>query len=328
MKTLNPKLLNFKGLLTLLLAIFLCSSLFSFGGHNCAKIKVLSYKRCWLEGHVIKYGWQYQAGQNIWQWIKFDWEFQQRYGTNPCVNISRFKPYAEVRGCCTYNGGWSGVCYGGTYWHGFPFQWYNYKAGEEFIADTIPPVEGVSRAEVNFQTTVTNGPGNTVIITLGNFSGSLRATAASWHGTSCAMIGFQAPPAFDSASIFNYTIPPGSILFSTGFRIEHGTPIFMPPFTASDFVVSTQPDSSGTTVLQIVPVPGLIKSFTVAGNDSTVFMKTQLGAGYGHYNNSAITTPSQIPTLTEWGLILLAVLLVGSGTVYIVRRQRRLSLTQ
>jgi hypothetical protein len=177
---------------------------------------------------------------------------------------------------------------------------------------------------VNFKDTLINGPGNTVTALFNGFSGYLRATVNSWHGASFTIMAFQAPLEGDPSLPPNYF---NSAIYHCNFRIEHGELIVSEPFQLEDFIVTTQHDSSGTDVIQVEPVPGLVKSIILPGSDSTIVIMINGGAGYGTYVPNPILLPeNQIPTLSQWGIIIFALLLLTVGMVFVQRKQTAIAL--
>jgi hypothetical protein len=197
---------------------------------------------------------------------------------------------------------------------------WHYSTGTAFIpplpitGDTL----GIARNNITEEENISS-IGNSTTIVLQNFIGSLCAAINTHFGSSYRIIIWRKDDSND------VTITPSKVLWEAGIRVENGQAIALGGFDLSDFVVANASDSSGYPVIKVTPISGLMKTINVnfPGSDSLVAVTTAGDVGFGAYDPSAIFQPStnNIPTLSQWGIIIFTFLLIVAGVVYIRRRQ-------
>jgi hypothetical protein len=204
-------------------------------------------------------------------------------------------------------------------YHYYTFPYY---AGNSFVypsvvtSSTIGIGIGDLTEQINFNSTTNNTE-----VTINGFSGRLAASVNSQYGISYRLLIWKGNNNADSA------MTPSKVLLEGSIRIENSAVITTGFFSPSDFNVTTVMDASGFMVTQIEPIPGLQKVFQLPYDnaDNSLAVRVASHGGFGDYDPNAIFIEDQpIPTLTEWGLILLAIVLMIIGVIFL-KRQKLLS---
>ncbi len=200
----------------------------------------------------------------------------------------------------------------------YHYYYYPYYAGNSFVHPPVvsPDTLGIGIGDITEEVTF-NTTGNNTEVTINGFSGRLAASVNSQFGTCYRILIWKSENAQDSI------MSASKVLMEASIRIENGaihTTGFLSP---SDFTVTTVMDASGFMVTQIEPVVGLQKVLQLPYDDAdnSLAVRTANHGGFGYYDPNAIfENEVAIPTLTEWGLILLTAALVLFGIVFLLKR--------
>jgi hypothetical protein len=206
--------------------------------------------------------------------------------------------------------------------HSYHYYSYPYYAGNSFVYPSVvtSSIVGIGigdiEEEINFNSTANNTE-----VTINGFSGRLAASINSQYGSAYRVVIWKGINGSDS--IMN----PSKVLLEGSVRIENGTVITTGFFSPSDFTVTTVLDASGFMVNKVEPIVGLQKVLQLPYDDAdnSIAVHVANHGGFGDYDPNAIFDDDvAIPTLTEWGLILLAIVLLTIGVI-ILKRQNNLS---
>jgi len=177
---------------------------------------------------------------------------------------------------------------------------------------------GIARSELRLDFDITGVSPNSSIVTLNNFSGVLSAKKSTLFGAAFQTLLWKGLSTLDSL------VSPSNLILDGSVRIENGQVIMAGMFAPGDFIISNAVDpQTGDSIIQVEPVPGLQKTFTVAGDttDNSIAVTTSSSAGFGTFDPNQVYVnsrlPSTIPTLSEWGMMIFAGLLVTVGAFYI-----------
>ncbi len=169
------------------------------------------------------------------------------------------------------------------------------------------------------------------LVRLSNITGELTAGAdafgaADGFGAAWTVAVWLAPTPDE-------LIDTNKVLVSGSAWIENGTLHTTGIFTAADFTATMSVATNGQTgevlpVTRYVPVAGLVKNIQLppAVVADHIVVSAFGESGYGAYDEAAVLTGEpfvlvNIPTLSEWGMIILSLLLLTVGTVFILRRR-------
>ncbi len=221
---------------------------------------------------------------------------------------------AQQNGSCTYASAYASASHcsaspnnsaGGFHANPWSDRWWA-KGGSAYITPLLPPVDsiGIARCEMGNQTVINAGPVvGTTVVELSNFTGSMVATNSNDYGSTYRIIIWKG---------LGELTGPQQAFYDGTVRIENGQIITDGFFNASDFIVTTVMDTSGSMVTKIQPVPNLSKSFTlnVDNSDNSVAVNGYGETGFGAYDQFFPYTPTIIPTLNQWGLIVFSLLML------------------
>jgi FG-GAP-like repeat len=219
-------------------------------------------------------------------------EITHTVGNKHCRRVDTGCGYAEVEVPCFYP-----YAYGSGQIGSGAAPWTltsvdgTYSGGRAFIspANLGPESVGVARGAITPVVDFADGPNNTTIVTIHDFTGSISAKSNSLFGDAFRCVVWKGSTIADSA------LTPTNILWDGGVRIEDGGAFALGTFSLSDFVITTTTDdSTGFPVILVTPIEGLTKTIIVndADLDNSVAVSMFDDVGYGVYDPNGIFSDS------------------------------------